>query len=107
MANRIRIEIGGRLAPALLRFAREQGRDPDDVAAEALERYLRERDVETGPSLGASLGDLFGRHDDPLPPLLARMDRRFDLDEDKAMRVAVEEQHAHRAERAARRRAGG
>lgn len=101
MADRLNIEIGGRLVPILLRFAQEQGRDPDEVMEEALLLYLRERDVDLGRSIGKPAEE---RPREPLLALLDRMSSRFDLDEDEAMRIAVEEQRAFRSERADRER---
>ena len=109
MADRLKIEIVGRLAPILLRLAREQGRDPNEITEEALKLYLRGLGIDTGPDLGEPVMDMYAgppgeelHPRDPLPLLLGRMSSRFDLDE--AMRVAVEEQHAFREERRERQR---
>lgn len=111
MADSLDIEIGGRLAPLLLRLAREQGRDPNEITAEALELYLRGLGINTGPDLGLEIKEIYVpgpgeefRPREPLPLLLDRISSRFDLDEDEAMRVAVEEQHAFREERSERQR---
>ena len=109
MADVLRIEISGRLVPILLRLAQEQGRDLDEITQEALVRYLHEQGIETGPGLGKSIEAIRTESPedaprDPLPYLLDQMSSRFDLDEDEAMRIAVEEQHAFRAERSERQR---
>ena len=68
-------------------------------------RYLRELGIEHEPGIGREIGEIsVGRSDEALPhdqflSLIARMSSRFDLDEDEAMRVAVEEQRAFRRER--------
>jgi hypothetical protein len=111
LADRIKIEIGGRLVPILLRLSQEQGRDPDEVIEEALSLYLRESDVELGPSIGKPIREIYvepaekpERSRDGFLALLDRMSSRFDLDDpDEAMRIAVEEQHAFRRERRAAR----
>jgi predicted transcriptional regulator len=86
VADRLNIEIDPRLVPLLLRLAQAQGRPPNKIIEEALLRYLR--GLEPAPHL-----------DDEFQDLLDRMSSRFDLDEDEAMRLAVEEQKAIRRER--------
>jgi hypothetical protein len=104
VADKIRLEIGGRLAPILLRLAREQDRDPNEITEEALARYLQELGVEMGPGLGRVIREVNveapeeGSRDSFLA-LLSRMSSRFDLEEDEAERIAVEEQHTWRLER--------
>jgi hypothetical protein len=107
MADRLNIEIVGRLVPLLLRIAREEGRAPDKVLEEAFLLYLRERGVEPDPDIGRALREIYveppeGQLNVGFLALLDRMSSRFDLDEDEAMRIAVEEQHAFRRERAER-----
>ena len=109
VADVLRIEIGGRLVPILLRLAREQGRAPNEITQEALVRYLQDLGIETGPDLGEPIEVIRTESPEdaprePLPELLDRMPRRFDLDEDEVMRIAVEEQHAFREERSERQR---
>ena len=109
MADVLRIEIGGRLVPILLRLAQEQGRAPNEIMQEALVRYLHEQGIETGPDIGKPIETIHAEPPkdaprNPLPGLLDRMSSRFDLDEDEAMRIALEEQHAFRAERSERQR---
>ena len=114
MADKLNIEIGGRLVPLLLRLARRQGREPDEIKEEALLRYVRwlGLDEELDPDIGRQIGEVYVESpDEPTPArdgflaLLDRMSSRFDLDDpDEAMRIAVEEQHAFRSERAERQR---
>jgi hypothetical protein len=111
VADALRIEMGGRLVPILLRLAQEQGRAPNEIMQEALVRYLHEQGLETGPDIGKPIETIHAEPPEdaprnPLPGLLDRMSSRFDLDEDEAMRIAVEEQHAFRAERSERQRRG-
>jgi hypothetical protein len=113
VADVLRIEIGGRLVPILLRLAQEQDRTPEEIMQEALVRYLHEQGIETGPNIGKPIEEIYAEPpkdapSNPLPGLLDRMSSRFDLDEDEAMRIAVEEQHAFRAEHSElqRRRSG-
>lgn len=115
MADMLRIKIGGKLVSALLRLAREQGRDPDEITEEALSRYLQELGVETGPGIGRPLrretvhprppDEPERPSDDYFFSLLDRMSSRFDLNEGEAEEIAVEEQHAFREERSERQRA--
>jgi hypothetical protein len=80
-------EISTELLEELRRWAEVQGRSEGEVLEEAVRRYLR------GPR---PAGDQF-------LALLDRMSSRFGIDDpDEAMRIAVEEQHAVRRERADR-----
>ena len=111
MADRLNIEIGGRLVSMLLRLSREQGRDPDEVIEEALSLYFRNLGVEPGPDIGRPIREIYADPpEDPrrfgsLEELFEHADRRRraagvePLSEEEAMRIAVEEQHAWRRER--------
>ena len=118
MAERQRTEIDARLLDVVRELADRQGRPEGAVIEEAVASYLAQR--YPGTAWARIAHDNFGvdiaairvePSEEPerpsLPYFLDRMSRRFDLDEDEAMRVAVEEQHAFRAERNARRGAGG
>lgn len=118
MAERQRTEIDARLLEAVRELANRQGRPEGAVIEEAVASYLAQR--YPGTDWARIAHDTFGvdivairaepskdSERSPLPSLLDRMSRRFDLDEDEAMRIAVQEQHPHREERAARRGAGG
>ena len=112
MADKLNIEIGGRLVPLLLGLARRQGREPDEITEEALVRYVRwlGLDEELDPGIGRQIGEVYVESPDEPTRVLAVRDEdpqssRFDLnDPDEAMRIAVEEQHAFRSERAERQR---
>lgn len=86
MAERQRTEISAELLAGLRRKAEDQGRTEADVLDEAVRRYLKR---------SGSLDELLRRIEQ------GRRDRDVDpLSEDEAMRLAVEEQHAWRRERA-------
>ncbi len=86
MAERQRTEISAELLESLRRKAEDQGRTEADVLDEAVRRYLER---------SGSLDELLGRIEQ------GRQDRGVEpLSEDEAMRLAVEEQHAWRRERA-------
>ncbi len=101
----MQVEISGRLLRLIRALAEAQGRGEDEVLEEAVLRYLRELGIEHEPGIGREIGEIYvGRPDERRPDdqflsLIARMSSRFDLDEDEAMRVAVEEQRAFRRER--------
>lgn len=118
MAERQRTEIDAGLLRAVRELAEKQGRPEGAVIEEAVASYLAQQ--YPGTAWARIAHDAFGvdvatvrveqteePERPPLPYFLDRMSDRFDLDEDEAMRVAVEEQHAFRAERNARRGAGG
>lgn len=77
---------GTETSPDLLESVRGIAREPDqrEVVDEAVRGYLS--------SFGSGSSDSFRA-------LLDRMSDRFDLDEDEAMELAIEEQRAHRRER--------
>lgn len=86
MAERQRTEISAELLESLRRKAEDQGRTEADVLDEAVRRYLER---------SGSLDELLKRIEQ------GRQDRGVDpLSEGEAMRLAVEEQHAWRRERA-------
>jgi predicted DNA-binding protein len=86
MAERQRTEISAELLESLRRKAEDQGRTEADVLDEAVRRYLER---------SGSLDELLRRIEQ------GRRDRGVEsLSEDEAMRLAVEEQHAWRRERA-------
>lgn len=117
----MQVEISDKLLRVLRGLAKAQGRSEEAVLEEAMNLYLHE--------LGASftfLPELFEKGDeadigrmldavyamrraerphDPFLALIDRMSSRFDFDEDEAMRIAVEEQHAFRRERGGREKA--
>jgi hypothetical protein len=78
VADVLRIEIGGRLVPILLRLAQEQGRAPNEIMQEALVRYLLEQGIETGPDIGKPIETIHAEPPEdaprnPGPGLLDRM----------------------------------
>lgn len=86
MAERQRTEISTELLESLRRKAEDQGRTEADVLDEAVRRYLER---------SGSLDELLRRIEQ------GRRDRGVEsLSEDEAVRLAVEEQHAWRRERA-------
>jgi hypothetical protein len=95
------VEISQRIANLLRDIASARGRSEEEVLDEALVLYLRHFESESEPDIGRPV-----RHEgeplDPFLELISRMRARFDLDEEEAMRIAVEEQHAFRRERAER-----
>ena len=122
-----RIEISTELLEAVRQLAASQGRPVEEVLNEAVARYLAGpvvRRVDEGvdlPGWVAGAGDPEGayrgwtgggffasgtvhaaeRPRDGFLALIDRMASRFDLDDpDEALRIAVEEQHAFRRERA-------
>ena len=100
----MQVEISGRLLRLIRALAEAQGRSEDEVLEEAVLRYLREMGIEGEPGVGRELGEIYvgspsDRPQDPFLSLITRMSSRFDLDEDEAMRIAVEEQRAFRRER--------
>lgn len=107
------VEINEKLLVHLRLIAEEQGRPLAEVLEEAVLRYLEgaeavRRDPEREPDIGEEIGEIYverpgERLRDPFLALLDRMSSRFDLDEDEAMRIAVEEQHAFRRESAERK----
>ena len=118
MSERQRTEIDAGLLRAVRELAEKQGRPEGAVIEEAVASYLAQR--YPGTAWARIAHDNFGvdiaairvepsedPERPPLPYFLDRMSRRFDLEENEAMRAAVEEQHAFRAERNARRGAGG
>lgn len=118
MADRQRTEINAELLRVVRLEAERQGRPEAAVLEEAVVAYLSARYPGTSweeiasEALGANVAEVHigpsrDRPRGPLPALLNRMSSRFDLDEDEAMRMAVEEQHAFREERKARRGAEG
>ena len=100
----MQVEISGRLLQLIRTLAEAQGRGEDEVLEEAVLRYLRELGIEDEPGVGRELGEICvgrtgERPRDQFLSLITRMSSRFDLDEDEAMRIAVEEQRAFRRER--------
>jgi hypothetical protein len=89
----VQAEIDGRLLDEIRRLAAEQGRPERELLDEAVLGYLRDQVLRA-----ESLSEFFARVErwreaqgvEPLP-------------EDEAMRLAVEEQHAWRRERAGER----
>ncbi len=112
VADRLHIEMGGRLAPILLQLAKEQGRDPNEIVEEALLLYLRGLGVELDPSFGKWFHEVDTERDEepsgPVDDFLLRLFERIDrgqrergvepLSEEEAMRLANEELHAMRRE---------
>lgn len=114
MDDRLNIEIGGELVPILLRFAEERGRPPDEIIEEALALYLRASGMELGPGIGRPIREVYidppeDRPAESFAELFERVgrwqrERGVDpLSDDEALRLAVEEQHAWRSGREARR----
>jgi hypothetical protein len=103
----LQVEISARLLRVIRDLAEAQGRGESEVLEEAVVRYLQELGVEAEPDIGRPIGEIYAESpgDHPRDPFLALIDRmssRFALDEDEAMRIAVEEQHAFRQESAER-----
>jgi hypothetical protein len=109
------VQISPRIANLLRDIASAQGRSEEEVLDDALVFYLdylgRSREVESGeapfgPSMAETYRAVRGWMEDAerrrFVSLLDRISSRFDLDEDEAMRIAVEEQHAFRREGAER-----
>jgi hypothetical protein len=106
MADKSRTEISTELLEELRRFAEEYGRSEEEMLEEAVARYLERlrgtaEEVE-GPVWGEGVAVSEELPHDGFLTLIERMSRRFDVDEDEAVRIAVEEQHAFRSERAER-----
>ena len=82
MADRIKIEVKGRLVPILLRLSKELGRDPDEVIEEALSLYFRSLGTELGPDIGKDIRETYvGPPGDPgrfgsLEELFEHVDKR-------------------------------
>ena len=86
MTERQRTEISAELLESLRRKAEDQGRTEADVLDEAVRRYLERP---------GSLSDLFDRVE------RGQRERGVEpLSDEEAMKLAVEEQHAWRRERA-------
>ena len=103
----MQIEISARLLQLISNIARQQGRAEEVVLEEAVVRYLREMGIDDA-DIGREIGEIyvepplegpFRSRGAPFLDLLSRMRRRFDLDPDEAMQIAVREQHAARQER--------
>ena len=103
----VQIEISARLLQLISNIARQQGRAEEVVLEEAVVRYLREMGINDA-DIGREIGEIyvepplegpFRSRGAPFLDLLSRMRRRFDLDPDEAMQIAVREQHAARQER--------
>ena len=100
----MQVEISGRLLRLIRTLAEAQGRGEDEGLEEAVLRYVRGLGIEDEPGVGRELGEIYvgrtgERPRDQFLSLITRMSSRFDLDEDEAMRIAVEEQRAFRRER--------
>jgi hypothetical protein len=112
-----RTEINSELLRLVRNVAKAQGRPESDIMDDAVASYLDALDylrelgeASTWPAARAQAELLRSREEDRsrdgFLALLDRMSSRFDLDDpDEAMRIAVEEQHAFRRERAERERA--
>jgi hypothetical protein len=109
------VEIGPKHANLLRDIARARGLSEEEVLEEALLLYLESSkratsiegsdDVDVAAWVNERTAATEERPPDGFLALLDRMHDRFGLDEDEAMRIAVEEQHAFRRERAAREQA--
>jgi len=110
MAEKQRTEIDAELLEGARRLAERRGVTVEEVLEAAVREYLTSRwDNIAAEALGVSAEELEvapweGGPRDPFLALIDRMSGRFDLDEDEAARIAVEEQHAFRRERAESRR---
>ncbi|CAA9457748.1 MAG: hypothetical protein AVDCRST_MAG02-1723 [uncultured Rubrobacteraceae bacterium] len=127
MAERQRTEISAELMDGARLLAERRGVPVEEVLEEAVREYLAFRKEGASllggptPTYMAEVQRAFdlvtdrgaGEQPPPRDPFLALLDHtgsRFDLDEDEAERIAVEEQHAWRRERreqAERERAEG
>lgn len=101
------MEINPEIANLVGEIARAEGRSEGEVLNDALMLYLRFRESEEAPDLGRPIRRTqrqvpqprdHGLNDE-FQALLYRMSSRFDLDEDEAMSIALEEQRAFRRER--------
>jgi hypothetical protein len=104
MSEKQQMEIDARLLEDIRRIAERQGRSPEAVLEEAVRDYLVFRWDEGAGEGHRTSGDWSWhtseeRSRDGFLSLLDRMSSRFKLDQDEAMRIAVEEQHAFRRER--------
>jgi hypothetical protein len=107
MAEKQRTKIDAELLEGMRRLAEHRGVSVEKLLEEAVAVYLASTpgwDDVASEALGARVGEIeiTPRESSPRDPFLALLDRmsgRFDLDEDEAERIAVEEQHAWRRER--------
>jgi hypothetical protein len=113
-----RTEISREILDLVRQLARAQGRTESEVLDEAAVRYLnfllywhiaeessREREPVFWPDVVRGAGQIMAGGQIPRRDFLALLDRmssRFDLDDEEALRIAVEEQRAFRQERADR-----
>jgi hypothetical protein len=120
MAEKARTEISKEVLDAVRWLAEAQGRTESEVLDEAALRYLRfltywqtversagEREQGYWRILSSHGGDTVAEWRTARGDFLALLDRmssRFDLDDEEALRIAVEEQKAFRQERADRER---
>jgi hypothetical protein len=106
MADKSRPEISTELLEELRRLAEEEGRSETEVLEEALALYLERTrgaaEEAEGPVWEEGVAVSEGLPHDGFLTLIERMSRRFDVDEGEAVRIAVEEQHAFRRQRAER-----
>ena len=119
------MEINPKISNLLRDLATAEGRSEEEVLEEALVSYLqRFSTLGDEPNIGSDVYEIYVDSPEVDPPrvrrylvsrsaaspedrprdgflaLIDRMSSRFDLDEDEAMRIAVEEQHAFRRESA-------
>ncbi|MDP9409076.1 MAG: hypothetical protein M3Q49_06785 [Actinomycetota bacterium] len=106
------MEINPKIANLVRDIASTEGRSEEEVLEEAVARYLGMRragrgsgDIEVPEWIASSPENTKEYPRDGFLALIDRMSSRFDLDDpDEAMRIAVQEQHAFRRERAERKR---
>jgi len=89
------VEISARIANLLRDLARAEGRSEEEVLDDALALYQR---WVPEPHSYEQFAEF--------QAFLLQMSSRFDLDEDEAMRIAIEEQNAFRRERSESERNG-
>jgi hypothetical protein len=89
------VEISTRIANLLRDIARAEGRSEEEVLDDALALYQRWVPEHHSAEQFAEF-----------QAFLNQMSSRFDLDEDEAMRIAIEEQKAFRRERSESERNG-
>lgn len=90
------IDIDEGLLRGLRRLAEERGREERELLEDAVRSYLQH---DRSGTVRREIEDKFSDDRDEFAMLLERMSGRFDLDDENAIKIAVDEQHAWRRER--------